>query len=153
MALEPLDLTEWVTRLRNRVDGCRAIELAATKDLVKEFGRVAPAVYVLGQQGRATSVQTANASHGLIRQRLAVRVRVAMLTNRVGDALGGKAIDALRDLRVQVWDALIGWTPPGAFNSIAIDTFEDGAPESAFLYGVDQFYVEIEARKREDLTP
>lgn len=153
MAFEPLDLAEWVTRLRGRVDGCRAIELAASKDLVKEFGKVAPAVYVLTQQGRATSVATANAAHGLIRQRLAVRVRVAMVCHRVGDALGGKAVDALRNLRVQVWDALIGWMPPGAFNSIAIDSYEDGDPASAFLYGVDTFYVELEARKREDLTP
>lgn len=150
MALEPLDLQPWVDRLKGiTVPQVRTVTLAATAALAKEFGNVAPAIYVLRQQLRARDPANSNAASGLIRQTLDVRVQVALVTQRYGDALGGKSLDALRDLRLAVWDRLIGWTPPGAFIALALDYSEDGDPASSFLYGIDQFYTQINASKRE----
>lgn len=148
MSLEPLDLQPWVDRLAG-IPGVRATKLAATVALAKEFGTVAPAIYVLRQQVRARDPASANAASGLIRQTLDVRVQVALVTQRYGDALGGKSLDALRDLRLAVWDRLLGWTPPGAWLSLSLDFSEDGDPASSFLYGIDQFYTQINASKRE----
>ncbi len=150
MSLEPLDLQPWVDRLQGITSpAVRVVALAATSELAKEFGKAAPAIYVLRQQIRARDPAAANAASGLVRQTLDVRVQVALVAQRYGDALGGKSLDALRELRLAVWDRLIGWTPPGAWLSLALDFSEDGDPASSFMYGVDQFYTQINASKRE----
>ena len=59
MALEPLDLQPWVERLAGIVvPQVRAVKLAATAALAKEFGAVAPAIYVFVKVRSNTSSAT-----------------------------------------------------------------------------------------------
>lgn len=145
MAAEPIDLSLWVTRLRDQLSTTQAkvVALSTSAGVIEKLATVTPAVYVLRQSG--TARRDGEAAGSTI-QFVDCFVEIAMVTRKFGDAAGGEAVDAIRALRIAVWGALIGWTPADAGLPVELDRYTDGDPQNAVLISVDRFATAFQIR-------
>jgi hypothetical protein len=110
----PLDLTHWVTRLSDQVADLKTIGLAGDLQRVKNILRAVPAAWVMpGPESVAATEASAQR-----RYRMRCQVEIVIAMRHYGDTVGGKATDALRELRTAIGDALIGWQPPDALVTV-----------------------------------
>lgn len=106
----PLDLTHWVDRLASEVTELKRVGLAGDLQRAQNILRAVPAAWVIpGAEHVAAS--EANPQR---RYRMRCQVDVVIAMRHYGDTVGGRATDALRELRLAIGEALIGWQPVDA---------------------------------------
>ena len=110
----PLDLTHWVARLRDQVESLKKVGLAGDLQKAQNILRAVPAAWVMP----GPESVSANESSPQRRYRVRTEVHVVIAMRHYGDTTGGKATDALRDLRAEIGQALIGWQPPDALVTV-----------------------------------
>lgn len=110
----PLDLTHWVERLKDQVSALKTVGLAGDLQRVVDVAKVLPSVWVMpGPESVAASEAGAQR-----RYRMRCQVDIVLALRHYGDSVGGKATDALRVLRVDIGQALIGWKPSDALVTV-----------------------------------
>ena len=110
MALEPLDLKPWVTRLNSQLTGVHEIGLALDIAGLDDQRVPTPSVWLLAVDDRGQDISGSD-------QRKFINsstVSVCLFVNAANSPRGDAATDPVRALRAQVWQALIGWQPLGS---------------------------------------
>lgn len=110
----PLDLTHWVTRLGDQVGGLKKVGLAGDLQKVQNILRAVPAAWVMPGPENVDATEAS----AQLRYRMRCQVDIVIAMRHYGDTVGGKATDALRDLRLAIGTALIGWQPPDALVAV-----------------------------------
>jgi hypothetical protein len=106
----PLDLTLWVDRLSAQVGSLKKVGLAGDLQKAQNILKAVPAAWVMP----GAETVSANEASPQRRYRMRCQVEIVIAMRHYGDTVGGKATDALRELRTAIGDALIGWQPPDA---------------------------------------
>jgi len=106
----PLNLQHWVDRLRAEVPALKTVGLAGDMRKVKDLVRAVPAAWVYPGPERVTATDRSPQSY----YRMSTEVHVLIAMRHYGDTVGGQAVDALREVRLQIEAALIRWQPPDA---------------------------------------
>lgn len=106
----PLDLTHWVARIAAEVSALKKVGLAGDLQKAQNILRAVPAAWVMP----GSESVSANEASPQRRYRMRCQVEIIIAMRHYGDTVGGKATDALRELRKEIGDALIGWVPPDA---------------------------------------
>lgn len=136
MSNEPLDLSHWISRVRDEIPDLRLVGGSIEFGAVEGRPRTTPACFVM--QGRENAGGDAGSSEHL-RQRVDTTVEIFLAIRNVSDARGEAAADAIRPFRVQLWTALLGWKAPGADLPTAFAGGNPFAFREQTLWWVDRF--------------
>lgn len=144
---EPLDMADWVERIRSaELDGVaafRGVGLVGDLERLQDLQGRMPGAWVLPAQDTAS----ARADQPLIHQRIQARVSVVLALRSYGDATGGRTIDELRRYRTALWQVLIGWQPPGAAFGIHYHSGRRLGPAKGAMWWEEQFIATYTMRK------
>jgi hypothetical protein len=107
-----LDLTPYITRLRDRVSAFREVAGAASLEKAMTGHAVPPSAYLVLAGDDAQPERTR--AVGAHQQLVTARFDVFVCERNVADAFGGEAAADLRPLRTAALAALTGYTPAPA---------------------------------------
>lgn len=131
-----LDLDEIRARIQTEtgIDTGTALD----RDFLSDFGKTLPKVWVVAQRLRPQN--DGRIATGVFRQRVRVEIMVKALVDRYA---AGKASADLNTEHDAVVDALVGWTPTGAIEELALDASADGEPNESYLVTDILFQTEV----------
>lgn len=108
----PLDLSLWIQRLKDQATVLKDVGGAAQLSAARTSLRVTPVAFVVPADDSPAGGP--GVPEPVIHQFVHTTVKVVLAVKNVSDPTGQAALDELHPIRVAVWDALIGWKPPGA---------------------------------------
>ena len=113
----PLDLTAWRDRLISKVPRLRSVGLSADLAATRGSLRNTPQAFVVPVSDQPVS--SPGPGNSVITQNIKATVAVVIaIANQRGAREGSSASEDVQNIRSEIFEALIGWTPPGATHAI-----------------------------------
>lgn len=107
-----LDYRLWQGRLHDEIgDDVKKVGYATdVQSVLKNAVKNSPSIFVIPKDEKATNRDTTARTRSM----MTGGIDVLMIAADFSDALGGKAIDGLHELRKKIFNVLVGWTPADA---------------------------------------